>query len=159
MTHWKCLGMLWFYYNTEFHFTLQIPKVDRKAVAHSYSKRSHSYRETHDAPASRPSLLRLEMEDIVFMAPCSDLSLPPGGGFRIDTISGPKYLVCWMLNVFVFKLLCRYIGLIHRLLACNRYSTWDFNSCFYLNCNIEKRLLIFADCRHLGCNGSMGRFY
>jgi hypothetical protein len=38
------------------------------------------------------------MEDIVHIAPSADLSLPPGSGFCIDTISGPQYLIAETWN-------------------------------------------------------------
>jgi hypothetical protein len=44
-------------------------------------------------------MLRIGMEDIVHMAPSADLSLPPGGGFCIETVSGPQNLVCPSLSL------------------------------------------------------------
>jgi hypothetical protein len=44
-------------------------------------------------------MLRIAMEDIVHMAPSADLSLPPGGGFCIETVSGPQNLVCLSLSL------------------------------------------------------------
>lgn len=80
---------------------VQIEKVDRKSLAHSYSRRSStltSESNTSSSFASRPSVLRIEMEDILCLAPTADLSLPPGGGFCIDTDAGPQYLVCFFLS-------------------------------------------------------------
>ena len=76
---------------------VQIEKVDRKSLAHSYSRRSGtltSESNTSSAFAPRPSTLRIEMEDILCLAPTADLSLPPGGAFCIDIDAGPQYLVC-----------------------------------------------------------------
>ncbi|KAG6544242.1 hypothetical protein Mapa_014345 [Marchantia paleacea] len=74
----------------------EIEKVDRKSVSRSMSRRPTGVGGV-DGPAastsSRPSMLRIEMEDIVFMTPCADLSLPPGGGFRIDTLTGHQFLI------------------------------------------------------------------
>ncbi|BBN16805.1 hypothetical protein MPTK1_7g09430 [Marchantia polymorpha subsp. ruderalis] len=74
----------------------EIEKVDRKSISRSMSRRPTGGGGV-DSPvastSSRPSVLRIEMEDIVFMTPCADLSLPPGGGFRIDTLTGHQFLI------------------------------------------------------------------
>ncbi len=74
-------------------------KVDRKTLAHSYSRRGVFAESSTSSLPARPSLLRIAVEDIVHMAPSADLSLPPGGGFCIDTVSGPQNLVCFSLSL------------------------------------------------------------
>ncbi|KAK9103946.1 hypothetical protein Sjap_021200 [Stephania japonica] len=39
------------------------------------------------------SALKIDVSDIVSVAPCADLTLPPGAGICIDTIHGPIFLV------------------------------------------------------------------
>lgn len=44
------------------------------------------------------------------LAPSADLSLPSGGGFCIDTESGPQYLVhflllCWSLAYYIWPII------------------------------------------------------
>jgi tetratricopeptide (TPR) repeat protein len=85
---------LWFVLDHEALY--EIEKVDRKSLAHSYSRRSSTLNSesiTSNSFASRPSVLRIEMEDILCLAPTADLSLPAGGGFCIDTDAGPQYLI------------------------------------------------------------------
>ncbi len=74
-------------------------KVDRKSLAHSYSKQVMFTESSGSSLPARPSMLRIAMEDIVHMAPSADLSLPPGGGFCIETVSGPQNLVCLSLSL------------------------------------------------------------
>jgi hypothetical protein len=101
-----CLGMNFSLCNRlKRDICVQIEKVDRKSLAHSYSRRSStltSESNTSSSLASRPSVLRIEMEDILCLAPTADLSLPPGGGFCIDTDAGPRYLVCFFYNSLHF---------------------------------------------------------
>ncbi|CAM6033695.1 unnamed protein product [Sphagnum compactum] len=83
---------LWFVLDHKALYEME--KVDRKSLAHSYSRRVTFA----DSLPARPSLLRIGMEDIVHMAPSADLSLPPGSGFCIDTVSGPHYLIAETWN-------------------------------------------------------------
>jgi hypothetical protein len=80
-------------------------KVDRKSLAHSYSRHVTFADSSSSSLPARPSLLRIGMEDIVHMAPYADLSLPPGSGFCIDTVSGPHYLVHFFLTQVVESVL------------------------------------------------------
>lgn len=59
-------------------------------------------------------LFRIVVADIVSVSACADLTLPPGAGLRIDTIHGPRFLVCisicncsfvlskWITDVFLY---------------------------------------------------------
>lgn len=38
-------------------------------------------------------IIKVNVADIISVAPCSDLTLPPGAGLCIDTIHGPIFLV------------------------------------------------------------------
>ncbi|KAL2613135.1 hypothetical protein R1flu_024827 [Riccia fluitans] len=88
---------LWFVLDHEALY--EIVKVDRKSFSRAMSRRPtggsgvDSPTTSGVASVPRESLLRIEMEDIVFMTPCADLSLPPGGGFRIDTQTGHHFLI------------------------------------------------------------------
>ncbi|KAL3679952.1 hypothetical protein R1sor_022908 [Riccia sorocarpa] len=88
---------LWFVLDHEALY--EIEKVDRKSFSRAMSRRPtvgsgvDSPTTSSVASVPRESLLRIEMEDIVFMTPCADLSLPPGGGFRIDTGTGHHFLI------------------------------------------------------------------
>lgn len=73
-------------------------KVDKpeERLSKSFSRRGSNAEPSSPSlakPPTRPSILRIELEEIVFMTPCADLSLPPGGGFRIDTNMRQQYLV------------------------------------------------------------------
>ncbi|CAK9227057.1 unnamed protein product [Sphagnum troendelagicum] len=83
--------LLWFVLDHEALYEME--KVDRKSLAHSYSRRGVFAESSTSSLPARPSLLRIAVEDIVHMAPSADLSLPPGGGFCIDTVSGPQNLI------------------------------------------------------------------
>ncbi|CAM6026577.1 unnamed protein product [Sphagnum balticum] len=83
--------LLWFVLDHEALYEME--KVDRKTLAHSYSRRGVFAESSTSSLPARPSLLRIAVEDIVHMAPSADLSLPPGGGFCIDTVSGPQNLI------------------------------------------------------------------
>ncbi|CAK9858030.1 unnamed protein product, partial [Sphagnum jensenii] len=82
---------LWFVLDHEALYEME--KVDRKSLAHSYSKQVTFTESSGSSLPARPSMLRIAMEDIVHMAPSADLSLPPGGGFCIETVSGPQNLI------------------------------------------------------------------
>ncbi|CAK9192258.1 unnamed protein product [Sphagnum troendelagicum] len=82
---------LWFVLDHEALYEME--KVDRKSLAHSYSKQVMFTESSGSSLPARPSMLRIAMEDIVHMAPSADLSLPPGGGFCIETVSGPQNLI------------------------------------------------------------------
>ncbi|CAM6045002.1 unnamed protein product [Sphagnum compactum] len=82
---------LWFVLDHEALYEME--KVDRKSLAHSYSKQVTFTESSGSSLPARPSMLRIGMEDIVHMAPSADLSLPPGGGFCIETVSGPQNLI------------------------------------------------------------------
>jgi hypothetical protein len=88
---------LWFVLDHEALYEME--KVDRKSLAHSYSKQVMLTESSGSSLPARPSMLRIAMEDIVHMAPSADLSLPPGGGFCIETVSGPQNLVCLSLSL------------------------------------------------------------
>jgi hypothetical protein len=73
---------------------LQMEKLDPKLMSGSSSRRLSGIGESSNSTSSfQQPIVRIEMEDIVFMTPTADLSLPSGGGFRIDTTTGPQYLV------------------------------------------------------------------
>jgi len=85
---------LWFVLDHEALY--EVEKLDRKSLAHSYSSRSsivNAESGSTGSSSARLSALRIEMEDIMCLAPSADLSLPSGGGFCIDTESGPQYLI------------------------------------------------------------------
>lgn len=42
--------------------------------------------------------VKVDIPDIVSVSACADLTLPPGAGLSIDTISGPVYLVVTSLT-------------------------------------------------------------
>ncbi|CAK9234520.1 unnamed protein product [Sphagnum troendelagicum] len=87
---------LWFVLDHKALYEME--KVDRKSLAHSYSRRVTFADSSSSSLPARPSLLRIGMEDIVHMAPSADLSLPSGSGFCIDTVSGPHYLIAETWN-------------------------------------------------------------
>jgi hypothetical protein len=83
---------LWFVLNHEALFEME--KVDRKSMSVSLSRRTSGIGESSNSSSSfRQPIVRIEMEDIVFMTPSADLSLPSGGGFRIDSTTGHQYLI------------------------------------------------------------------
>nr|XP_024357282.1 protein HLB1-like isoform X1 [Physcomitrium patens]XP_024357285.1 protein HLB1-like isoform X1 [Physcomitrium patens]XP_024357295.1 protein HLB1-like isoform X1 [Physcomitrium patens]XP_024357305.1 protein HLB1-like isoform X1 [Physcomitrium patens]XP_024357313.1 protein HLB1-like isoform X1 [Physcomitrium patens]XP_024357323.1 protein HLB1-like isoform X1 [Physcomitrium patens]XP_024357333.1 protein HLB1-like isoform X1 [Physcomitrium patens] len=85
---------LWFVLDHEALYGME--KVDRKSLAHSYSRHSSTLTSEINASSSiapKSSVLRIAMEDILGLAPTADFSLPPGGSFCIDTDAGEQYLV------------------------------------------------------------------
>eukprot|EP00246_Nothoceros_aenigmaticus_P008964 TRINITY_DN2423_c0_g1_i2.p1 TRINITY_DN2423_c0_g1~~TRINITY_DN2423_c0_g1_i2.p1 ORF type:complete len:149 (-),score=18.06 TRINITY_DN2423_c0_g1_i2:552-998(-) len=87
---WK---RLWFVLDHEGFYEIEKPE---ERLLKSFSRRpggSEPSSPSFTKPTARQSFLRLELDDIVFMTACADLSLPPGGGFRIDTASRQQYLV------------------------------------------------------------------
>jgi hypothetical protein len=115
-------------------------KVDRKSLAHSYSRRGVSAESSTSSLQARPSLLRIAVEDIVHMAPSADLSLPPGGGFCIDTVSGPQNLVCFSLSLSLYLFIpVLVVSSANQILFCIIFQSYkDF-----LLENIGKFLLLF----------------
>ncbi|CAM6105823.1 unnamed protein product [Calypogeia fissa] len=81
---------LWFVLNHEALFEME--KFDRKSVPISPSRRLSAIGESSSSSFRQP-IIRIEMEDIVFMTSTADLSLPSGGGFRIDTTTGHHFLI------------------------------------------------------------------
>lgn len=85
---------LWFVLDHEALYGME--KVDRKSLAHSYSRHSSTLTSEINASSSiapKSSVLRIAMEDILGLAPTADFSLPPGGSFCIDTDAGEQYLI------------------------------------------------------------------
>ncbi|KAJ7515754.1 hypothetical protein O6H91_22G026300 [Diphasiastrum complanatum] len=71
----------------------QTEKVDESSPLPSPSRSLKTITAESSPGPSKPSILRIQVEDIAEVIPCADLSLPPGGGFCINTPSGPQYLV------------------------------------------------------------------
>ncbi|GKV04013.1 hypothetical protein SLEP1_g16231 [Rubroshorea leprosula] len=71
------------------HEALQqaVNKAEQKQVSRNLSGR------TADVGNVDKRAIRVEIPDIVSVSACADLTLPPGAGLCIDTISGPVFLV------------------------------------------------------------------
>ncbi|KAH7430162.1 hypothetical protein KP509_09G086500 [Ceratopteris richardii] len=97
-SEWK---RLWFVLDHE-----ALYQVDKSAAGSRDSSptKTASALTNHAPDAKYTNTFRIDIADVRGLMQCSDLSLPPGAGFQIDTVSGQKHLIatswdevdCWV---------------------------------------------------------------